>query len=160
MDQLTDRKNISSKAPLIDSYTSCLFIFLQSALCKCIQKQMDCLWNTSHITVLSLCKGLLLLLHWNPKNMYVYMCPQIISPQTFLQGKSSQILRNSILSLCVVLILPLKLFLRFCFLWVNRNYIFCTVFLFLISQLWKQVKAESLLLNNTKNNNDKQQSCK
>ena len=52
------------------------------------------------------------------------VCPPDEPAQiSFLQGKSSQILKSSVLILCVVILLP-KLFLRFCFLRVDRNILF------------------------------------
>ena len=84
------------------------------------------------------------------------MSPQMSPQISFLWGRSSQILKNSVLILCVVILLP-KLFLRFCFLRVNRNYVFYTVFSFLIFQLRNPIQVESLFLNYT-NNKDKQQS--
>lgn len=98
------------------------------------------------------------ILCWSPQRGHVPVCvPPDKPPQiSFLWGRSSQILKNSVLILCVVILLP-KLFLRFCFLRVNRNYVFYTVFSFLIFQLWNPIQVESLFLNNT-NNNDKQQS--
>lgn len=94
--------------------------------------------------------------HVGPLEEFICICasPNNKPSQTFIQGKSSPILRNSVPSLCVVFILILNLFPRFRFLRVNRNYTLYTVCWFLISQLWKSVQAILLLLNNTNSSND------